>query len=140
MASKRARKPRAVRPYQAKREDRVYEVENWNAGDRDVKVACHTQRIVVNAKQQKCTGNSMDSGHFSPHAPGWRPAPVPMPSTWRWPWASPRPKPPRCSPGSQNKTISGASNHERGDLVGHLLVVRVHPCGHLHLGILPSLE
>lgn len=52
--------------YQAKRADDAYLREDWNAGDRDVHIACHRQWIATNAKTQTCVGNFAKQRHEVP--------------------------------------------------------------------------
>jgi hypothetical protein len=52
--------------YKPKRPDNVYIREDWNAGDRDVRVSCHRQWIATNAKTQKCLGNGPGQAHDVP--------------------------------------------------------------------------
>ncbi len=52
--------------YTAKRQDRAYLGEDWNAGDRDVDVRCHRQWIAVNRKAYSCVGNSAGQRHEVP--------------------------------------------------------------------------
>lgn len=53
-------------PYKQKREDRVYLKQNWNDGDRDVTIECHSQWISRNAKVQTCAGNGAGEKHEVP--------------------------------------------------------------------------